>query len=101
MQTHAKLTQVGLSRDTLVPVAEEEEKQQPHVIEEWRSCCFRLSPPAIAYFGQIFTTFCITAISAYMLVRADGDCNKSSPYIGLISFMLGKIVASVISSDHR
>ena len=97
MQTHAKLTQVGLSRDTLVPV--EEEKHQ--VVEEWRSCCFRLSPPAIAYFGQIFTTFCITAISAYMLVRADGDCNKSSPYIGLISFMLGKILASVISSDHK
>jgi hypothetical protein len=101
MQTHAKLTQVGLPRETLVPVAEEEEKQQPHVIEEWRSCCFRLSPPAIAYFGQIFTTFCITAISAYMLVRADGDCNKSAPYIGLISFMLGKILASVISSDHK
>ena len=101
MQTHAKLTQVGLSRDTLVPVAEEEEKQQPHVIEEWKSCCFRLSPPAIAYFGQMFTTLCIILICAYMLVRADGNCDKSSPYIGLISFMLGKILSSVISSDHK
>jgi hypothetical protein len=38
---------------------------------------------------------------AIMLVKADGDCNKSSPFIGLISFLMGKLLNSVVTSATK
>jgi hypothetical protein len=64
----------------------------------WRSCCFQLDPKGVAYAGQFTISMTVLGISTYMLFQADGDCNKSSPYIGLISFLLGKILSTVVSS---
>ena len=64
----------------------------------WKSCCFQLDPRGVAYAGQFTISMTVLGISTYMLLKADGDCNKSSPYIGLISFLLGKILSTVVSS---
>jgi hypothetical protein len=64
----------------------------------WRSCCFQLDPRCLAYAGQFTISMTVLGISTYMLLQADGDCNKSSPYIGIISFLLGKILSTVVSS---
>jgi len=67
----------------------------------WTSCCLKSDRQATVYFGQLAFSFAVLAFSASMLVVADGDCNKSSPYIGLISFLLGKLLSSVTDSSHR
>ena len=64
----------------------------------WESCCFKLNPHGVAYFGQFTVSIMVLGICTFMLVKADGDCNKSSPYIGLVSFLLGKILSTVVSS---
>ena len=64
----------------------------------WESCCIKTDKHAISYFGQLFVTISVLGISTFFLIKADGDCNKSSPYIGLISFLLGKILSSVVAS---
>jgi hypothetical protein len=38
----------------------------------------------------------IVALCAVMLVRADGSCDKSTPYVSLLSFLAGKVLAHVI-----
>ena len=98
MDVHQSLTRVGNKPTVVIPVEDNEEQPTPPP-DVWRSCCFQLSPPGVAYCGQFTVTVMVLAISTYMLIRADGDCNKSSPFIGLISFMLGKILSSVISSQ--
>ncbi len=100
MDTHTQLTRVG--NNSVLPIQEHHEEPVHHepvvVVDEWRSCCFRLSPQFIAYFGQLFVTSSIIALCAYMLIVADGDCNRSSPFFSLLSFMLGKILSSVVTS---
>ncbi len=64
----------------------------------WRSCCLIVDPHAIAYFSQIFITLIVLAISTYFLIDAKGDCNQSSPWINVISFLIGKILSNVYSS---
>ena len=71
------------------------EKKNDHI---WESCCLKTDKHAISYFGQLFVTTSVLGISTYMLVLADGECNRSSPWIGMISFLLGKILSSVVSS---
>lgn len=67
----------------------------------WNSCCLKTDRQAVVYFGQLSFAFSVLAFSCSMLVLADGDCNRSSPYIGLISFLLGKLLSSVTDSSHR
>jgi len=66
----------------------------------WVSCCLKTDRQAVVYFGQLSFSFSVLVFCAAMLVLADGDCNKSSPYIGLISFLLGKLLSSVTDSSH-
>lgn len=73
------------------PVVEEEEKV-------WQSCCLQLSRHCVAYTGQMVVIASIIGISAYFLVEADGDCSKSSPYHALLSFVLGKVLSTMVSS---
>lgn len=91
-------------RDRIIPPPEQipssslesqTEKKNDHI---WESCCLKTDKHAISYFGQLFVTTSVLGISTYFLLRADGDCNKSSPWIGMISFLLGKILSSVVSS---
>jgi hypothetical protein len=65
----------------------------------WRSCCLETDRRAVIYFGQLAFSFSVLGFSAVMLVMADGDCNKGSPYIGLISFLLGKLLSSVTDAN--
>ena len=64
----------------------------------WRSCCLKTDRHATVYIGQLVFSFSILGFSAAMLVLADGDCNKSSPYIGLISFLMGKLLSTITTS---
>ena len=66
----------------------------------WRSCCLQIDRQATVYFGQLAFSFSVLGFSAAMLVAADGDCNKVSPYIGLISFLPGKLLSSVTDSSR-
>ena len=64
----------------------------------WESCCIRTNPHAIAYIGQLLISIIILAFSFIMLIKANGNCEQSSPYIGLISFLMGKLLSSVMTS---
>lgn len=87
-------------RSTIVSTPIEIQDTKEHEKQEvWESCCLRVDPHGIAYFGQYTISLLVLGVSTYMLIKADGDCNKSSPYIGLISFLLGKILSSVVSSS--
>lgn len=77
-----------------VTVQDDKEKK-----EVWESCCIRTNPHAVAYIGQICISSLIIGFSFIMLIKADGSCEKSSPYIGLISFLMGKLLSSVVGSN--
>jgi hypothetical protein len=64
----------------------------------WRSCCITTDRQSTVYIGQLLFSFTVLGFSAVMLVLADGDCNKSSPYIGLISFLMGKLLSTVVAT---
>jgi hypothetical protein len=63
-----------------------------------RSCCFLIDSHAMAYIGQMTVTIIVLGISSYFLYEANGNCEQSSPWIGLISFVLAKILTTVVSS---
>ena len=67
--------------------------------EVWESCCIRTNPHAIAYIGQICISSLINGFSFIMLIKADWSCEKSSTYIGLIIFLMGKLLSSVVGSN--
>ena len=101
---HASLT----SRGGLLPTPEHKEDVPVEVVHchsiidddsrTWRSCCLKTDRQATVYIGQLVFSFSILGFSAIMLVMADGDCNKSSPYIGLISFLMGKLLSTITTS---
>lgn len=76
-------------------VAENDEKEVKKV-DTWRSCCIEADRQIIIYFGQLFLSVYVLVFCAVMLVRSNGDCDRSSPYIGLISFILGKALGTFI-----
>jgi hypothetical protein len=120
METHQKLTKVGNHHHhVIMPIEEEEQslemkgnnhhhvtptQEEPPLAKKddvWRSCCFDLSSSCVAYTGQLLVTLSVIGISTFFLIRADGNCEQSSPYINLISFLIGKILSSVISSSPK
>ena len=72
------------------------DEDESHV---WKSACLRMDKNMIVYLAQFLTTLLILTFCAFMLAKSEFDCNKSSPYIGLISFILGKLLAT-ISTTH-
>ena len=68
--------------------------------ERWVSCCVETDRQAVVYIGQMAFAAGIVTLCAIMLVRADGNCDKSSPYISLLSFLAGKVLATVVSSSQ-
>ena len=113
MDTHQMLTKVG--NHHVMPIEEEQltgnnhhhvtpTQEEPPLAKKddvWRSCCFDLSSSCVAYTGQLLVTLSVIGISTFFLIRADGNCEQSSPYINLISFLIGKILSSVISSSSQ
>jgi hypothetical protein len=67
----------------------------------WKSCCLRTDRQAVVYLGQLSFSLSVMGVCTTMLILADGDCNKSSPYISLIAFLLGKLLSQVVDSTHR
>ena len=76
---------------------------QPTPRRQWHSCCFTggTDKQMVLYFGQLGISSAILAFSFLQLIRAEGNCDKSSPYIGLISFLMGKLLASVVDSNSQ
>jgi hypothetical protein len=74
---------------------------QESKIEEktiWESCCLKTDKTAVIYLGQFTFSVMILTFCAFQLVKANGDCDKSSAYIGLISFLMGKMLSTVITT---
>ena len=67
----------------------------------WKSCCLRSDRQLVVYLGQLSFSLSVLGISCGMLILADGNCEKSSPYISLIAFLLGKLLSQVVDSTHR
>jgi hypothetical protein len=63
---------------------------------KWVSCCVETDRQAVVYIGQMVFSASLIGLCAIMLVRADGDCSVSSPYISLLSFLAGKVLATVV-----
>lgn len=80
---------------------EEVEYNEQQNNRSWKSCCFELDSRFIAYLGQFIFSMSLLTFCAYMLVKFDGACDKSSAYVNILSFMLGKILSSVISSNEK
>ena len=70
---------------------------------QWHSCCFAggTDKQMVLYFGQLGISTAILAFSFLQLIRAEGNCDRSSPYIGLISFLMGKLLATVVDSNTQ
>lgn len=64
----------------------------------WESCCLRTDRHMVAYIGQFIFSMSVLAFCAIMIIRARGDCNNVSPYVSIISFLMGKLLSSVVSS---
>jgi hypothetical protein len=77
---------------------EEHQYNADHGNNEWRSCCFTADRHVIVYVSQLLVACSVLGFSGFMLHMGDGDCEKSSPYLGLISFILGKLLSSVTPS---
>ena len=83
-------------KDTVLEVKDDEE--EPRI---WTSCCLRVNSEMIQYVGQLLVTMSVIAISTVMLLKADGDCSISSPWVGLLSFILGKILNNVQTNSKK
>ena len=62
---------------------------------QWRSCCITTDKNMIIYFSQMSITIIILVFSSIQLIKSEYDCNKSAPYLSLISFILGKLLSSI------
>ena len=69
--------------------------------QTWTSCCLVADRQMIVWLGQLSVMMSVLAFCAQQLIAAEGECNRSSPYIGLISFILGKALASVVDSSRE
>jgi len=67
----------------------------------WKSCCFEMDRNFVAYFSQLLFSMTMLGFCSVMLVKHNGDCSQSSPYINILSFMLGKILSNVQSSNEK
>ena len=69
--------------------------------QTWTSCCLVADRQMIVWLGQLAVMMSVLVFCAQQLIAAEGECNRSSPYIGLISFILGKALASVVDSSRE
>jgi ABC-type nickel/cobalt efflux system permease component RcnA len=64
-------------------------------VKIWTSCCVRVNKSVVIYFSQLFIGVLVLAFAFYQLVRSNFQCDQSSPYLSLISFVLGTYVARI------
>jgi hypothetical protein len=75
------------------------EQKDEHKV--WKSCCFELDSHFIAYAGQFVFSMSVLGFCSVMLIKANGSCEQSSSYINIISFMMGKILSTVMTSSDK
>ena len=63
----------------------------------WKSCCFQLEAKCVILSLQYTFSLCVLGVATMMVIKADGDCNKVSPWVNIISFMMGKILSTVVT----
>ena len=51
---------------------------------QWKSCCLTVDRAV-----QFSLALCVLSFSGIMLALSAGNCEKSSPYFSLISFVIG------------
>ena len=66
--------------------------QEPKI---WRSCCLRVDKSIVVYFSQLTIGILVLVFASIQLIEAKFECDKSSPYLSLISFVLGTYVARI------
>ena len=64
----------------------------------WTSCCLTSDRQATVYFGQLSVSFAVLAFCAFVIVKADGNCDRSSAAWGIVSFILGRTLSAVVDS---
>ncbi len=64
----------------------------------WESCCLRTDRHMIAYIGQFIFSMSVLAFSCIMISNSEGQCDRISPFVSIISFLMGKLLSSVVSS---
>ena len=84
-------------KQTIIPISSVEEKDKR---VRWVSCCIETDGRAVVYFGQLTFSILVLFFCCGMLLTSNGECNKSSPYISIISFLLGKLLSNVVDSKN-
>ena len=64
----------------------------------WTSCCITADRQATVYFGQLSVSFAVLAFCGFVIIKADGDCDRSSAAWGIVSFILGRTLSAVVDS---
>jgi len=79
-------------------IGENDIKKHNKDADVWESCCLRTDRHMMAYIGQFIFSMSVLGFCTIMIIRANGDCNNTAPYVSIISFLMGKILSSVVSS---
>ena len=59
---------------------------------QWKSCCLTVDRAMCMYAVQFSLALCVLSFSGVMLALSAGNCEKSSPYFSLISFVIGSFL---------
>jgi len=109
METQNKLKKIGTRyeppprtaddhtnmEEVKVQVAEHHHEVIP-TLTTWQSCCLRTDRVAVIFLTQMCFSFIVLGFSGYMLAYSEYNCERSSPYLSLISFILGKLLTEVV-----
>ena len=83
--------------ETIIPISSVDNRKRR---VRWVSCCIETDRGAVVYFGQLTFSILVLFFCCGMLLTSNGECNKSSPYISIISFLLGKLLSNVVDSKN-
>ena len=109
MDTQSKLKKIGTRYEPPPRTADDHtigeevklEVAEPHELiptppTTWQSCCLRTDRVAVIFLTQMCFSFIVLGFSGYMLAYSEYNCERSSPYLSLISFILGKLLTEVV-----
>jgi hypothetical protein len=88
----------------MIEVKQIEEEPEPagavtnDQLKVWRSCCLVADKNMIVYLSQMIFALMILLFSCFQLTKYSDQCNIASPYYSLISFILGKLLSSIVTA---
>ena len=59
---------------------------------QWKSFCLTVDRAMCMYAVQFSLALCVLSFSGIMLALSAGNCEKSSPYFSLVSFVVGAFI---------